>query len=211
MQVNSINAQNFKGTTLATPAKNFPTQNGEYSQEIELLDKLADKARSDVHPSTIIATIAAVLLAAKTAHKIIPHLRRGIITLAEPIVKGTSKLCADIANKFKKTDKIDTEKLIGNISQKADKLRQGNTESKLLDNVSSLTKKITNSDETAQKVKANLEKAGIKNGIEAFDAAVAVAAGAVALDPASDKAEEIADDYAIAQGIAEIAEFIGHA
>ena len=202
MQVNAINSMNFKGAgAYAEYPQSMPTI---APDTLAVLDKLADKAKSDVHPSTVIATVLAVTTAALSVRKLVPYVRRLAVTLGEEASKFITKTTGEIINKFKKENPIDIQKAVNSIKDYADKLRKGNPDSKLIQNATEFVSKISGktTDELADFGKG-LEKAGIKNGVDAFDTAIALGAGALTLDPVSDKVEEHNDTRDILEGMAE--------
>lgn len=204
MQINAINSTNFGSTIKAEGQKSLPALPPDIQEQLTVLDKLADKAKSDVHPSTIVATVVAVATAALSVRKVIPYARRFAVTLGEEATKLIAKVSSEVANKFKKQDKIDVNRVLDSIASKADKLRDGNPDSKLVEKITKFASKISGkSSEDLADLTKGLEKAGIKNGVDAFDTALALGAGALTLDPVSDKVEEHNDTKDIIEGIAE--------
>jgi len=202
MQINAINTQSFKGSAYAAENERPVTMDPNFNKQLEVLDKIADKANSDVHPSTVIATVIAVATAAVSVHKLVPYARRFAVKAGEAISQGATKAFAAIANKFKK-NKIDVSETLQNISSKATKLIEGNPDSKLPKKIGDFFGPVLGkSSEEVQEFVTT--KIGVKNGAEAFDALAAVAAGALTLDPVSDKVEEHNDAKDIVDGIAEM-------
>ena len=204
MQINAISNQNFGSNAAYGQYQNHPNTQ---MSEIELLDRLADKVNSDVHPSTIMATVAAVVLAAKSARGLVPIARRLTVKAGEVVAKGV----AQAVNYFKKGGEEDLAKRFNKIRQKAEVLYNNHKKgdvpqpSKFMEKVKEFASDILGNENGQTDAFMNgLKKAKITNGVEAFDAAASVAVGAAVLDPTSDKIEQLNDTADIIEGIGAI-------
>lgn len=208
MQVNAISNQNFKGATVAAEGNHQYPLNPGFNQQMQVLDKIVGKVNSDVHPSTIVATVGAVLATAMAVRKLTPVARRFAVKSGEVIATGATKAFTGIVNKFKK-NKIDSQKALEAISNGSKKLINGSNEiidgaenSKIISKIGDFVDTVLAKEKgTTQEV---LNKIGIKDGISLFDAGVAVAAGALTLDPVSDKVEERNDQKDIIDAFSEL-------
>lgn len=201
MQVNAISNQNFKGATIAAEGNYQYPLNPEFNQQMQVLDKIAGKVNSDVHPSTILATVGAVLATAMAVRKLTPVARRFAVKSGEVIATGATKAFTGIVNTFKK-NKIDSQKALDAISNGSKKLIDGNENSKVAQKIGDFVDTVLAKEKgTTQEV---LNKVGIKDGASLFDAGVAVTAGALTLDPVSDKVEERNDQKDIIDAFSEI-------
>ncbi len=234
MQVNAIDNQNFKGATIvvkkrmAKPAQeniadtesrqetktskaNTEKQetkfndnfliDPEFNKQIKVLDKIVEKVNSDVHPSTIIATIIAVLTAAYSVRKLTPIARRFFVKSGEVIASASTKAFGAIVNKFKKKP-INVDGALEKIATQSSKLINENKNSKLPQQIGEFVDTVIGRENG--KTEALLRKVGIKDGASLFDAGVAIAAGAITLDPVSDKVEEHNDRKEIINAVSEI-------
>ena len=199
MNVNAVNSMSFKSNSAYAEHPQMPVLPQE---TMDTLNKIADKANSDVHPSTIIATCVAVVAAAYSVKNLIPYARRAAVQVGKVISETAVKSYTAIANKFKK-NKIDPTKTLDDISSRAKELINGKKGSELPKNIADFVAPILgkSSEEVQQFI---TKKLNVNNGIEAFDAAAALAAGALTLDPVSDKVEEHNDAKDIVDGIAEM-------
>lgn len=220
MQANAIDGQNFKGSTIVVRRKTAePNQENnkntkiyqeskldkflepDFNQQLQALDKIVGKVNSDVHPSTIIASIAAVFAAAMAVRKLTPIARRFAVKSSEIIATGATKAFTAIANKFRK-NKIDSQKTIEAISNYSEKLIKGNNDSKVAQKIGDFVDTVLAKEQGT--TEALLRKIGIKDGASLFDAGTAVVAGALTLDPVSDKVEERNDQKDIIDAFGEI-------
>ncbi len=201
MQVNAISNQNFKGATITAEGNHQYPLNPEFNQQMQVLDKIVGKVNSDVHPSTIVATVGAVLATAMAVRKLTPVARRFAVKSGEVIATGATKAFTGIVNKFKK-NKINSQKALDAISNGSKKLINGNENSKVAQKIGDFVDTVLAKEKgTTQEV---LNKVGIKDGASLFDAGVAVAAGALTLDPVSDKVEERNDQKDIIDAFSEL-------
>ena len=106
MQVNAISNQNFKGATVAAEGNHQYPLNPGFNQQMQVLDKIVGKVNSDVHPSTIVATVGAVLATAMAVRKLTPVARRFAVKSGEVIATGATKAFTAIVNTFKKNKNL---------------------------------------------------------------------------------------------------------
>lgn len=219
MQTNAVNSVNFtsalqfrKGGADERKARNQQLgeeyrslvsqmdDNGEdltLQEKLDIIDKAVEKANSNVHPSTVICSVAGMVGAGLAATKFTKAGRKVAVTVGESISNGVSKLYA----KAKKLSIEEAQKIQDNIQNTANRLREGNPDSKLLDNINGFIAKVTGSEEKANLVQEKLAKAGVKDGVSAFDAGVGVLAAATVLDPASDALEQHSDKREILETV----------
>ena len=157
-----------------------------------------NKARQNVHPSTIVVGALTLLACYKAGHKAAGYIINGGIKAGEFLAKGAVKAAESVTGALsKKTDKIksfDSSKLVQKISETSKKLLSDEPNEKMINTVRNITKDVTASDIEAEKaVKFMKGPFGIKNAKDIAKAAVALSIGWKAADTSSDVVEQAAD------------------
>lgn len=204
--VNKISNVNL--STVNSPA--FTSKNKKGKDEIqnipvreENLDDFLAKTQQNVHPLTIIASLGAVFIAAKSASKIVPMIRKGGVKIAEIVSGFVVKAFSKVAN-FVKKDSFNPQKPLDEISKISKALMVDNNALKKEDKLDKVTnKKVLKKvqkhlgdvigKKKAQKLVDTLKEHKIVNAAGIFDFVVSSAIGLSVIDRISDKTENALD------------------
>ena len=161
--------------------------------------KAVEKARQDVHPATIFASVGLMLAAALKGKKVVSYVRKGVVTLGEYGAKAAINVTGSVLNKLKKPDtasKVLAKK--DKITKGAEVLRDKNCakNEKMLDGIKNAVAKLTD-EKKGESIKNFLTKNNITNPVRLFDAAIASLVGISAVDKTSDVVENALDNYDI--------------
>lgn len=208
MQVSSISNQvRFKGVDeigeikVADSAKIDVDKVG---ASIDQFEKIAQKVNSDVSPITVISAVVAACAAAKSVQKIMPYIRKGAVTAGEYIAKGSVSLASGVKKLFTKKS-INKEGAFSGITNLANKMRNlgGQENTKMMNGIDGFVRK-NFGDDLADKITGFMRGQKLTSGTALTDAALALGAGAMIMDPVSDGVEGTVDGHKLARAASEL-------
>lgn len=199
MQLNSINSVSFQGSKPKTKHVRVDNSSGSYESGIE---KAQEKAKQDVHLSTVVAGVGIMAAAVVKGKNIIALATKAVATVGETIAKGAIKAVCGTVNvvQSKKGQAISPDKALDKVSEFAGALRNENPKActGLVEGTRSFIGKIFGKEKGD--LAANfLINNGMDNKVGLAQGVLAGAVGAQIADGATDNIENALDNRNISK------------
>jgi len=203
MQVGKISQQSFQANPKKVLAKTATCP--ECNQELDKkLNQAIERANSDVHPMTVVLSLASAATVGLGLMKCTPTARRIVSKAAEAIATTSVKVAGKFAEVIKKGEAFNAQGKLNKIIEAFDRYFEkfDVKDEKMMEGFTKFFKQILG-ENGGNKVIQTMTSNNITNKGKLFDFAVATGAGLMAIDPVSDATENHLDTKDILKVISE--------